>query len=146
MKNKRTITYFFGCLVLLAGVLARTKVVLAVPNSPQLPPVLNEGSPKAIPGQYIVVFKPDARQKPGTPAAASKRGVVRQDVLAAQETVKRLGGTIGFTYTSALIGFSAKLPPNALEALRAMPGVAYIEADQKYSFDTIQSLVPPIPT
>jgi subtilisin family serine protease len=92
-----------------------------------LPPVLNEGVRDVIPGQYIVVFK---------------QGTSRNNILAAQRTVQRLGGKVGFTYTSALLGFSATLPPGALQTLRAAPGVAWIEADQKVSIDTIQANPP----
>jgi len=60
--------------------------------------------------------------------------------LAAERTVEKLDGTILFTYTSALIGFNAKLPPRALEAVRAMPGVAWIEADRIVSKQTIQTM------
>jgi hypothetical protein len=107
-------------------VLAGTALAQPAPE-PTLAPVLNEGAPDTIPGQYIVVFKP---------------GTARDAVLAAQSTVKRLGGTVGFTYASALIGFSAKLPESALPRLRAIAGVAYIEADQKGSINTIE-LNPP---
>lgn len=137
MKNVRGIRYFSACLVLLLTVFAETKVVLALPASPQLPSVTNESAPQAIRGQYIVVFKPD------TARIASKAGSARQALVAAQEMVRKFDGTIGFTYTSALIGFSAKLPPRALEAVRALPGVAYIEADQTVKLDTIQPPTPP---
>lgn len=137
MTNERGTKYFFACLVLLAVVLAGTGVVLALPPSPQLAPVLHEGAPKAIPGQYIVVFKPE------NPRMASKAGSARQALLAAEEIVKKFDGTVGFTYTSALIGFSAKLPPRALEAIRALPGIAYIEADQTVTIETIQPPTPP---
>lgn len=90
---------------------------------PMLAPVHSMDSPNRIPGQYIVAFKP---------------GTSRETVKAAQNTVRKLGGTIGHTYTSAPIGFSVNdLPENALSSLRAIPGVAYIEASKKYSFDTI---------
>src|SRR5258708_36822708 len=59
MKNERAIKYFFACLVLMAGGFKGTRVVGARPASLQLPSVLNEGASKAIPGQYIVVFKPE---------------------------------------------------------------------------------------
>jgi Subtilase family/Bacterial Ig-like domain (group 3)/Peptidase inhibitor I9 len=136
MKHKWTTKYFFACLVLLAGVLTEPRVAFARPAQSQLPSVINEGAPKAIPGQYIVVFKPDDAQ------IASKAGTARQALLAAEETVKKLDGTVLFTYTSALIGFSAKLPPQALEAVRAMPEVAWIEADQTVSLQTIQKPAP----
>jgi Subtilase family/Bacterial Ig-like domain (group 3)/Peptidase inhibitor I9 len=137
MKNELGTKYFFACLVLLAAVLAETRAGLALPAPPELASVLNEGAPKAIPGQYIVVFKPD------TARIASGAGSARLALLSAEEIVRKFDGTIGFTYTSALIGFSAKLPPRALEAIRALPGVAYIEADQMGSINTIQPPNPP---
>jgi hypothetical protein len=94
---------------------------------PALAPILNEGAQNTIPSQYIVVFKP---------------GTARSVVQAAQSTVKELGGKVGFTYTSALIGFSVRLPASAVRALRANARVAYLEADQQGSLDTIQ-LSPP---
>ncbi len=89
--------------------------------------IISENAPDVIPDHYIVVFKP------ATPL---------NEVLAAAKTVERLGAKIGFTYTSALIGFSARLPPTALQVLRTNPRVDYIEADKKYSFNIIQSNPP----
>ena len=106
---------------------------MAQPAQPTLAPVQNENLPNRIPGQYIVVFNP---------------GTSRQVVAAAQERVKSLGGTIMHTYTSALIGFSVKLPAQgeqaqrAMQALRALPGVAYIEADQVGTLNTIWNQPP----
>jgi subtilisin family serine protease len=92
-----------------------------------LAPVRNETAQHKIPDQYIVVFKDK------TP---------RDTVRTAQDTIKRLGGTVIFTYTAALIGFNAKIPPQALPAVRALPGVDYIEADQTM---TVQTSQPPNP-
>src|SRR5271165_6307880 len=100
MRHLWAIKNFFACAVSLAGVLADSTLVLAAPDPPQLPSVINEGAPKAIPGQYIVVFKPE------TARVASKAGSARQALLGAERTVEKLDGTILFTYTSALIGFS----------------------------------------
>jgi hypothetical protein len=94
----------------------------------KLAPVLNENAKNRIPDQYIVVFKP---------------GTSPETVATAKATAKKFNGRIKHTYTSALIGFSAKLPPEAVQALRAMPGVAYIEADQMGSIQTIQPPTPP---
>jgi aqualysin 1 len=94
----------------------------------KLAPVLNETAKNRIPGQYIVVFKPD------TPI---------ETVEAAKATARKFNGRVIHTYTSALIGFSAKLPPEALQALRANPHVAYIEADKTGSIQTIQPPNPP---
>jgi aqualysin 1 len=81
-------------------------------------------SSQVIPDQYIVVFKsslPDA--------AAEARALVAQH-----------GGTLRFTYTSAIKGFAANLTERAVEALRRNPNVAYIEADQTAElFDTESS-------
>jgi hypothetical protein len=114
---------------ILPGITARAQPAPAQSTpQPGLAPITNEGAPNTIPGQYIVVFKP---------------GTARNVVAAAQERVKSLGGKVLFTYTSSLIGFSVKVPPQAVQALRALPDVAYIEADQKFSFDTIQPPNPP---
>ncbi|MFZ0751024.1 MAG: S8 family peptidase, partial [Pyrinomonadaceae bacterium] len=107
-------------------ILVRLNFACAV-NAPQLAPVINENTRTVIPGQYIVVFKP---------------GTSREDVLVAERTVEQLGGKISFRYTSALLGFSATLPANALKAVRAVNGVAYVEADQKVSINTLQNNPP----
>ena len=111
-------------MVLAVQVLAGTAI--ADPE-PKLAPVLNEGAKYRIPDQYIVVFKP---------------GTTQEAVLAAQSKVKELGGTVRHTYSLAPIGFSAKLPANAVQALRAVPGVGFIEADQKGWLNNIQNLLP----
>jgi subtilisin family serine protease len=129
-KNTYAMKRFLTAILFLALtllVVSGTRVVPAVPARQQLPPVTNRESRSAIPDQYIVVFK---------------EGTARSVVLAAQRTVQRLGGRVGFTYTAALIGFSATVPQNALETLRAAPGVAYIEADQKVSAYTVQASPP----
>jgi subtilisin family serine protease len=48
----------------------------------------------------------------------------------ARRLVDGHGGTLGFTYSSALKGFAADLPEQAVAALRHNPQVAYVEADQ----------------
>jgi len=76
------------------------------------PPQFSSG--QVIPDQYIVVFKsslPDA--------AAEARALVAQH-----------GGTLRFTYTSAIKGFAAELSARAVDALRRNPNVSYVEADQ----------------
>jgi len=96
---------------------------------PDLAPVRHEGAPNTIPDEFIVVFKP---------------GTSPETVQEAQNTVTRLGGTVEHTYKSALIGFSVKIPRRAIETLRAFPGVAYIEANQRVSGQIGQNL-PPLP-
>lgn len=104
--------------------LACTFAALSVAAQPAIiNAIVNADKPTAIPDQYIVVFKQDAS---------------RADVAAAEQVVKKLGGSVGFRYTTALIGFSARLPAGALNAVRANKRVAYIEADQKLSLDTVE--------
>lgn len=92
-----------------------------------LAPIRSEGAVDIIPDQYIVVFKP---------------GTSRETLQRAVSQVKSLGGTVGFIYQSALLGFSAKLSPKALEAVRAVGGIDYIEPDQKLTLDTVQTNPP----
>ena len=116
---------------LLAGILAPLMLpgsALAQTEQPALAPLVNEKVPKRIPDQYIVVFK---------------AGTSRAAVLDAQKRVEALGGRIGHTYTSALSGFSVTLPESGLQALRALPEIAYIEVDQVGDLNTIQ---PPFPS
>jgi subtilisin family serine protease len=89
--------------------------------------VANYRAPDAIPDQYIVVFKP---------------GTDSKTVKSTKATATGLGGRIGFTYTTALVGFSAMLPTAALNAMLADPSVEYVEADQRISATTIQSNAP----
>ncbi len=74
---------------------------------------------------YIVTLAPTA-STPGVEALA-----------------ERLGGTIGFTYTSALKGFSVTLPTAAEAALRALPGTLAVERDQVMRSSASQSQTNP---
>ena len=78
---------------------------------------LDAGSPHAVPGQYIVVFK---------------RGVANPGALA-RTLVTVHGGSLRHTYATALKGFAARLSDAAVAALRRNPLVAYVEPDQKVS-------------
>lgn len=103
-------------------------------------PLRSQAAAAAIAGEYIVVFGQGDRAAVAADAAGARIAVAQS--RAAEETVKRLGGTVRFTYRSALIGFSARLTPAALEAVRRMPGVAWIEPDQKVSLDVVQQNPP----
>ncbi|MCI0580727.1 MAG: S8 family peptidase [Chloroflexi bacterium] len=89
----------------------------------QPPPVLGQDSPAAIPDQYIVVFNK------GTADA------LETDVV---DTVRNLGGTVHYTYSSALEGFAATMPAAALETIQKDLNIAYIEADQTISLTDTQ--------
>ena len=71
------------------------------------------GQTELIPGQYIVTFTDDVADPPGL----------------AQQLVAQHGGQLGFTYSAAIRGFSAKLPDQAVDALRHNPNIAGIEQD-----------------
>ena len=87
-------------------------------------PILGADSATAIPGRYIVVFKP------GTPAAA---------LTAAAENARGSGGQVDFVYDAALTGFAGNLPEQALFGLSHNPNIEFIEADQVITIDTTQS-------
>jgi subtilisin family serine protease len=60
----------------------------------------------------------------------------------AQALVSALGGKVGFVYSHALHGFSVTLPLPALPALRLLPGVLGVEADQVLHATTTQANPP----
>jgi len=62
---------------------------------------------------YIVQFGDDERDVPGL----------------ARQLVSANGGALRFTYTAALKGFAAELPPQAVEALMRNPRVRLVEPD-----------------
>jgi aqualysin 1 len=94
-------------------------------SAAELAPLLEAESERAIPGQYIVVFKEEA----GARGAAE----------AAIHQVEAAGGRMLYTYSAALVGFAAQLPDEALETLRRDPNVAYVEVDQELSIDASQT-------
>jgi subtilisin family serine protease len=77
---------------------------------------------RAVPGSYIVVFKPGVADAPGL----------------ARQLVASNGGSLRFAYSAALKGFAADLPPQAMEALQRNPNVAYVEADQLVQVDDME--------
>lgn len=108
-----------------------------VPNKEEgtkLAPITNQDSPAAIRGQYIVVFKE------GTPPAR---------ISAAQERVQALGAVILHVYKSPNPGFSVRLPSEperekaALQFIRSLPEVAFLEANQVMEYEIIQPPTPP---
>ncbi|HEV8304259.1 MAG TPA: S8 family peptidase [Gemmatimonadales bacterium] len=82
------------------------------------------GAPASGSGQYIVVFRD---------AVADPRGLARQ-------LVQAHGGSLLFTYTSAIKGFAARLPAPAVRALALNPLVSYIEPDREYRADVTQTM------
>jgi len=76
-------------------------------------PITTPADTAALPNQYIVVLKPGAAD----PAVLASR------------TLAQFGGTLHYTYRTALRGFAATLSPTAIQSVRADPNVAYIERD-----------------
>ena len=93
----------------------------------ELAPLRNQGVRGAIANRYIVVMKPSVSRE--------ALGDIRQRITG-------IGGKVVHVYTSALNGFSVEISPEGVEALRALPGVDYIEVDQLGSGGTLQ---PPNP-
>ncbi len=91
-------------------------------------PLLLAPQGDALPGRYIVVLKE-------SPAARANR-------LALIEFARSLGSDVSFQYSAAINGFAAVLPPQALQALRSDPNVAYIEQEQFWRVDGDQSPSP----
>ena len=77
-----------------------------------------------VPGRYIVVFK-NTVPNPAAEAANLMRGAP--------------GGQVHHVYSSALKGFAATLPDQALAGLRNNPSVDYIEQDQTVSLVQTES-------
>src|SRR6266487_5318316 len=75
-------------------------------------------------GRYIVVFRDSVTDAPNL----------------ARQLIQVTGGSLTFTYSSALKGFAASLPQGALLALGRNPRVAYIEPDQVFRADVTQSM------
>ena len=121
-----------ACLSVLIIFLFPGSAIAQPSDEPTLAPLTNEAVPTRIPRQYIVVFK---------------SGAARTSVFAAQEKTKEFGGKVLHTYTTTLSGFSVILPENnesaALQALRALSDVEYIEADQMGKGNTVQPPNPP---
>jgi subtilisin family serine protease len=84
-----------------------------------LAPLVLAAEADAVPGRYIVVFKPSR-----TLAAAG----VRAKALQARDT---LGATVLYLYNDALSGYAAQLTPAALQTLRGDPDVAFVQQDQQ---------------
>jgi len=111
---KRFAGLFVSGLVLSAGVLVSGPAEAA-------PAKFIPAKGKAIPDQYIVVFKDGPSINAGS---------------AAQE----VGATPLYVYDAALNGFAAKLNPGQLKKLQENPNVAYIEQDGEASINVNQSV------
>ena len=92
-----------------------------------LAPVYGAEQENAIPGRYIVVFRPGSAGHEVSAAATA--------------AAAHIGGQIHYLYNDALLGFAATLPEEALPGLRHNPNIEYIEVDQTVSVG-IQTAAP----
>ncbi len=100
--------------MILAGCEDSRAPLSPIEAAPKGPLMSRAESAGMIPGRYIVVFEDGVGN-----VAEEARGMVAAH-----------GGTLHYTYETALRGFAANLPAAAVQALGSNPNVAYIEADQ----------------
>ena len=115
---------FWLMLIVLVVALTNTQPSFAEGSAPRSAPIYGADSPDAISGEYIVVFK----------AGTAGQGVVRT-----VEQARGNGASVHFVYTTALTGFAASLPEQALNGLVHNPNVEYIEVDQTVTIDGTQT-------
>ncbi len=96
---------------------------------PPPPPVAGD----VVPGQYIVVLK-DAQIR----AANAPDGEADPPEVVAAQVVNAFGGEVLYTYDSALSGFAAELPEEAVTELAQNPDVDYIEPDTVVTIQVTQ--------
>jgi subtilisin family serine protease len=125
MKTNRKRQYrnlaIAGAVFLGAG-LAGTVLAQSTPEATPAR-LIGKNAQDTIPDQYILVFN---------------NGITANEIQVAQGVARSLGAKIGFTYTSALTGFSVTAAATALDRLRMIAGLSYIEADSKVSASIIQ--------
>lgn len=110
--------------LLVAAMLAMNASLALAAGNPPNAPVIGADSGTAIPGRYIVVFKP---------------GSAGNEVNRAAEQARGHGGEILYTYSAAVQGFAARLPEQALNGLVHNPNIEYIEVDQVITLETTQT-------
>ena len=96
-------------------------------NSLYLPLTSGGTDTSIIPNQFIVVLQ-DVAVSSDAPAAISA-------VDAANALVAQYGGSVLYTYDSALYGFAATLSPEGAAAMQADPAVASVEPDRMMQID-----------
>ncbi|MFJ3104082.1 S8 family peptidase [Streptomyces sp. NPDC086835] len=87
--------------------------------------ILGAGAHNAVKDSYIVVLEDDT----------TAQGVEQRKAA----LIKRYGGKVGHTYTSALKGFSVRMTEKQAKRLAADPAVAYVEQDMKGSLEAVAS-------
>jgi subtilisin family serine protease len=127
---KKYLSVFMSLIILLVTIANPLLSVNAFPAYQEDPPqdfpaeqssedglaaVLDPEGKQVVPDQYIVVMKP-------TFSVSSHQNEI-------EASVEAVGGEIKFIFDAVLNGFSAFLPPEALELIRKNENVEYIEPD-----------------
>jgi subtilisin family serine protease len=123
----------------LTGILVLTLFACQEPSAPR-DAVQPEDAPQQanaarIPGQYIVVLRDGMASAPAVPGGGIASPQAVADALAQQH-----GGRVLHVYTSALSGFVARIPDEAVAALARSPNVDYVEQDQVVTLETTQNM------
>jgi len=140
MNNHRR----FGRITIMAGVTIALSLLIpleaiAQPAAPRTLAPLLQADRDVLADEYIVVFNVGASPI-FRPEAREELALARRQSLAAQDLVRRLGGIVRYQYNTALVGLSAKLSPEALEAVRAAPGVAFVETARRIYGDAARDV------
>lgn len=107
--------------------------------------LIKPSNERAIPNQYIVVFKDDyvAQRTQSLMAknvgALSRKALKKQAVLSSiRDVSSSYGVAADLSYSNVLSGFTAKMDESLLESLRSDERVAYIEQDQIMTATVVQ--------
>jgi subtilisin family serine protease len=114
--------HLFAALAVALGAAACSDAPSGPSAAPQ-PERAARAAAEKIPDRFVVVFRGEVRDAPGL----------------ARELARAHGGAVHHTYQHALKGFAATLSPQAVEALRRNPNVAYVEQDQRVSIVQVGS-------
>jgi subtilisin family serine protease len=130
-RVSRTLTVIGALLIFAALAGCDDRGSTAGPTAPHGSPVLTDrvrshSADAVVPERYIVVFRDSVRDVP----TLSRR------------LVAAMGGELKFSYTTAIKGFSARLPEQAVVALARNPSVAYIEPDAFVMSDAVETPAP----
>jgi subtilisin family serine protease len=87
--------------------------------------ILGAGAHNSVKDSYLVVLED----------GATAQGVERRKAA----LIKRYGGKVGHTYSSALKGFSVRMTEKQAKRLAADPAVAYVEQDSTASLEAVSS-------
>jgi aqualysin 1 len=110
-------------LLLIAAAMFSWSSGMALAKESPMPAAERVPAQSAIPGQYIVVLKDE----------------VRDSTAVAREHAQRHGAQVLYTYQHAIKGYTARIPDQRLDEVRAKESVDYVELDQR-AYATAQTL------